>query len=240
MLFAAAVCLCAVSGCVTPLHEAVAAGNIDKASQLLSKGADPNAYTLGGRTALTIAAYNDDVPTASMLIEHGARPNTLSWFTPLHVAVARADVEMVKLLLASGADVNVSRCGFYPIHMNTSMVRVGFAVDWALNGHLWDTKLYPKADAVDDLGGGGQKEQIEVMQLLIQNGADINARDSYGCTALHYVAMSGDKALALCLIEKDAHMNVKDNYGRTPLNLAQISKKTEMAALLKEHGGKDR
>ena len=72
---------------------------------------------------------------------------------------------------------------------------------------------------------------IEVVKQHFANGADVNAKDKYGRTPLHYAV---DREIAELLIANGANVNAKDGDGETPLDLTN----TEIADLLREHGGK--
>jgi len=57
----------------------------------------------------------------------------------------------------------------------------------------------------------------EVGLALIEAGADVNAKDSYGVSCLMFSAITGSNDLILGLIEKGADVNARDNYGRSTL-----------------------
>jgi ankyrin repeat protein len=81
----------------------------------------------------------------------------------------------------------------------------------------------------------GQKEVIE---LLVEEGADINAKagDESGGTPLHWVAGMGRTDFAGVLLEAGAEVNARDNYQGTPLHAAAAFGQTEAARMLIEKG----
>ena len=75
---------------------------------------------------------------------------------------------------------------------------------------------------------------IEIVELLINNEVDVNAKDKYGCTPLHDAAEYSHLEIAEMLINRAPDMNALDNNGDTPLDLAN----GETADLIRKHGGK--
>ena len=73
----------------------------------------------------------------------------------------------------------------------------------------------------------------------IQNGADVNAKDIYGWTALMWVAVRGHTETARVLIQNGADVNARDIHGYTALMTAEEWGHTETANLLRSYGAKE-
>ena len=75
---------------------------------------------------------------------------------------------------------------------------------------------------------------LELMDWLITQGADINARDEYDRTPLHYHAQVNDVERVALLLERGADIEAQDKYKNTPLHFAEYN--AETAQLLIEKG----
>lgn len=59
-----------------------------------------------------------------------------------------------------------------------------------------------------------------MVQILIANGANVNAADQDGCTPLHCAAHNGHKEIAELLLDKGANIDAVDKVKITPLHAA--------------------
>ena len=116
--------------------------------------------------------------------------------TALHLAAAGYRVEMVRLLLAAGADPNSARNRrrSSPLH---------YAADGYITGPAWDPG-----------------RQVETLQLLLGAGADVNAQDQNGATALHRAVRTRCAAAALYLLSAGSDPTRRNKSGSTPFHLA--------------------
>lgn len=91
----------------TLLYNAALGGNIKVTNLLLKLGADPNIKNTNGDTPLRVASKLDSIGIAKSLIQHGAKiSNTGNSVTNIWSAACENNINMVKLLIKSGADIN--------------------------------------------------------------------------------------------------------------------------------------
>jgi ankyrin repeat protein len=81
----------------------------------------------------------------------------------------------------------------------------------------------------------GHKEAVEV---LLENGSDIEAREDTGRTSLHAASFRGQLQVVEFLVAKGAKINAQTKDGKTPLDWAVLSQKSDVANFIRENGGK--
>ena len=155
-------------------------------------------------------------------------------------AASDGDLAGVQAELDKGADVNAkNKDGWTPLNFATDGGHKEVAELLIANG--------ADVNAKDDQGStplkfAAYRGQKEIVELLIAEGADVNAKDDEGGTPLHLAAWRGHKETAELLIAEGADANAKIEAGKlkgqTPLDLAVKYKQTEIADLLRKHGGK--
>eukprot|EP00051_Salpingoeca_urceolata_P022480 m.368027 g.368027 ORF g.368027 m.368027 type:complete len:311 (-) comp19976_c0_seq1:2591-3523(-) len=91
------------------LFTAVGHGHADVAEALLKGGANAAQHNIGGITPLHLALSSEDLEMVTLLLSHGADPNTAptaKGWTPLHICVLRRNAKAMELLLDAGCDLN--------------------------------------------------------------------------------------------------------------------------------------
>ena len=73
--------------------------------------------------------------------------------------------------------------------------------------------------------------------MLVENGADVTAKDKYGQTPLHLAANGGHVDIVKLFLDKGTDINAMDNNGLTPLDYATKKKYSDVMKLLKANGG---
>lgn len=179
-----------------PLHRAAGRGNIKVTKYLLAHGANPNAADGKGFTALYSAAGSDcGVSTAAALLSKGADPNVKNVYgqTALHQAASQGVPKIVELLLANKADVNsISSEGFTPLHAaacngkndtRKTVVEILLKSGANVNAKIPRSGETPLHKAIF-------RGDVEVVKLLLDHGADVNATSKFGVTSLYFARNS--------------------------------------------------
>ncbi|MCD4783719.1 MAG: ankyrin repeat domain-containing protein [Candidatus Eremiobacteraeota bacterium] len=111
-------------------------------------------------------------------------------WTPLYVAISWGEIEMVKLLIDNGADVNAKNKGITPLHG----AAIGGKTDSVMllidNGA--DVNAKDKKYGSTPLYDAAINSNLEIAKILLDNGANVNARDKDGQTLLSRVKNNTD------------------------------------------------
>ncbi|MEC7812749.1 MAG: ankyrin repeat domain-containing protein [Verrucomicrobiota bacterium] len=214
----------------TPLHRAAREGHKEVAELLIAKDADVNAKSesglLKGETPLDEAIKRKRTEVADLLRKHGGKYGSIT------VAARVGDVEALKEFLAAGVDASA----IGPLSAAASGGHKEFVELLIVNG--------ANVAAKNEYGSTPLHNAAtkEIAQLLITNGADINAKINDGSSPLIAAAMKGHKEVAELLIAKGADVNARSESvlgeGKTALDWAVEQSHTEIAFLLRKHGGK--
>jgi len=90
------------------------------------------------------------------------------------------------------------------------------------------TVTWYRSEAVEALSAFHQS----VARALVESGADVDAQNEKGTSALHNAAYHGDAGLVAYLVNAGASIDIEDDYGRTPLHLAVAAGHTNVAEIL--------
>lgn len=209
----------------------------DLAGLLLEQGADPN-ISASGYTPLHLALqirnpdvdrnpdpeqFSDPVKSNTLdsldiikaLLVYGANPNAqitkgfiglgappdmpLIGATPFFLAAKGADLPVMRLLMASGVENPL-----LPTKASTTPLMAAAGVGYQ-----------------QGRSSGSEGEALEAVKLTVELGADVNAANAGGFTALHGAAIRGANSVVQFLFDRGARLDAKDRAGRTALTIAE-------------------
>lgn len=212
----------------TILHLAAAARNAELIEFLLKdQGLKPDRTNPRGETPLHMVA---DVKTATVLLKYKAdlqvRDN--QYESPVYKAVLAGRVELVKLLLNTGADLHGNINGVTMLHVA------------ARNADVPVMELLLKAGLEVNAGGptlrrplheaarSSSPNALEAIKFLLARGASVNLRDKTNSTPLLEVVSKDPSASMLeevkLLLAHGADANAKNEEGKTPLEIAKYQR----------------
>ena len=248
----------------TALMEASAYGGVAAVELLLDRGADIEAREDGGWTALMMASEKGQVETAELLLNRGAdiEARKDSGWTVLMSASAHGGVAAVELLLDRGADIYARRDDGWTALMWASAYGQVAAVELLLDrgADIYARNEYGKT-ALAQASEKGHDEVAAVLRAwaaqffeaasngdvtfiedVLDRGADIEARNDNGLTALMLASWEGQVAAVELLLDRGADIDARDRYGDTALIWASRKGHDEVAAVLRawaaEPGGR--
>jgi len=188
-----------------------------------------------------IAVHIDKIRVITSLLDHGADVNGrntmeeprwsgaryrrhLAGATAFLLAAKSADVEVMRLLLAYGADPNIGT----EERITPLMAAAGIA--WASNQDR-----------------ASERQVLDAVKLIVEElGADVNAVSDLGETAMHAAAYRGANSVVQYLFDKGAKLDVVAVDGRTPLIIADgveygnsFAAQPQTAVLLRKLGAKE-
>jgi ankyrin repeat protein len=220
-----------------PLHEASRRGPLKAVKLLQTAGADLNARTQSGRTALFEAISNGQDDVVHFLIRSGSNANectTRSW-SLLHTAAARGSISMIRLLTSKepGLISKSTDDGETALHVAvehesleimTELIKLGSNVD----AEDWQANRPLHVVAAKGFRGG--------CELLLANRCQLDPRNSFQETPLHKACAAGHCGTVEVLIKAAADLRAPDLDNAFPLNRAAHNGHLDVVCILLDAG----
>lgn len=217
---------------------AASRGNDREIERLILKGADIDAETYEGATALIFSVANNRLAAVKALLAHDPDVNKMTFNneTPLLISVKNQYAEIAEALIRGGADIDLAdKFGATPLHYA------------AISGSfiMADLLLYYEADCNKKSNDGTTPLMAsiwagypDITDLLFQSGANLEARDNSGFTPFLIASQNGDTMVMNLLLKEGVDLYEKNNYNYNALALAIESNQKPAVELLLEKGDK--
>ena len=175
----------------TPLKYAIWGKHFDIVKLLIENGASINLIDNKNYTPINYAIFEKQFNIVKLLLEKGADFNYLNQkkYNYLQEYVRQCNRDAVKFLIKEGSDINV-------LHEN---------------GKLLDILV------IDSYGDTTFDEFEKIIELLIENGYDINSKNLKGHTALHTACIYQDTDMINIFLRNGANVHSEDNDGENPI-----------------------
>ena len=222
-------------------------GNTDIVELLVKYGADVNVPDSKGYALLPQATLAGQLEVVQLLLDAGAdvhgimTARTLAGFTgeqtALVIAADRGHIEIVKLLIAYGVDVNQISGTYKGVALHLAAWENHPEIVQILLDNGADPDVYNTWDLGETpLHYAVRNHSYAAVQALLEGGADMDIRFRLGKTALMEVIRSRNIEMATIILDEGADPNLQDDAGNTALHYAVSARQSEIIPILIEHG----
>jgi len=224
---------------ITALMVASRFGFAEIAELLLDARTQIDKQDARGAPALCFAAQNGHHGIAKLLLDRGANPlfNTIDGITFLYAAVAGGNADIVKLALRYPYQINARwKDGTTPLLLAAMKRRPDIAETLLDLGA--DVNI-PNLDGTMPLIAAAPDDDFpapvgtKLLSLLIKRGANVNAADNSGWTALMGASLYGDLEAVKLLVHAGANVSAADVHGRTAISLALEANHPDVLSFLR-------
>lgn len=205
------------SDCFTPLHMAAKVGHSLIVGLLVQYEANTNALCPDGHSAIFYASAGGHLSAVEKLLSSEPMPNVdlggPSTDLPLHITLYYDYLEITEVLITAKASLEAKCSGLTPVAVAVLLSRE-HALKILLSRGALPNPFFNGALAIHCAARNGFRN---VLNILLDAGADMNARDDRGLTPLHWASAMGHECVVEDLIAKGASLEIKSNSGFTPL-----------------------
>lgn len=217
-------------------------GYADLVNALIQNNADINIKNKRNYTALLYAAdiwarqgigiYDSNFNVVELLVMAKADVNAVNNYgwSPLFFAADNSNSDVVAFLVDNGADINaVSSEGVTPLLIANDVDSVKILCKTTNINKPNDSGITPL------IGFSMRDISVEAINILLENGANVNIVDKDGETALSYAIENGNFEAALILLNNNANPNLANKKAKDLANIARELGDEEVASILDQY-----
>ncbi|BET30838.1 MAG: ankyrin repeat domain-containing protein [Wolbachia endosymbiont of Ephestia elutella] len=211
----------------TPLHFAAQEGNSNMVQFLLDKGANIEAQDAYNRKPLHIAVDVNRLNVVNLLLDRGANLKATDMYgkTSLDLAIQKGYEDIVEVLKQK--QLNLDKELLIAAEKG-DLEKVRESIRRGANVNIQDRQGWtPLFWAI-------QKNNFNIIELLLDNSADIKVKDNEGWTPLHWAVQLGSLNVVKYFVEKGADVNALTADGRAPLDIAKDKGHNKIVEYLEE------
>lgn len=222
------------------LSTAALSGNTDVITFLLDKGADVNARNRDGGTALHSAAFLGRADAVKLLLDRGLDASISNYQGGSAIDAAKVDWGITEGIIRL-IQIDVEEAEVKAGRVKVVRLLSGRTKNASQSHNLWKASANGDISAVNKaLGSGADLEALDsqfrlsplgwaaisgksnVVKLLLEKGANVNAKGGDGSTALHSAAFLGHVEAVKLLLANGADKTIKKDDGMTALDVTQV------------------
>lgn len=159
----------------------------------------------------------------------------------IHIASRLGKLALVRLLLKAGASPNAKTTydEYRPLHsVAISDHRRGdIAKELLAQGASVDARSDEDTMEITPLMRASMDGNLPVVRVLIEHGANVNARSLDGKTPLYYAVIHGHAKIVQFLLNHGANVNIPNTNGKLPIHV--VGKSSTIAKILVKHGAQN-
>ena len=213
---------------IKKLLEVVRAGDRSGLEAMLADDPELGRYrSPNGSSLLSLMAYMGHSELADVIQKRGVKPDIFE-------ASALGDLPAVQAAVArNAAETNAyAPDGFFPLSL-AAYFGHRTVVEFLLKNGADVHAAARNAQKVTALHAAASRGDLEIVRMLLQAGADPNARQEGGFVPLHSAAQNGNVPVAELLLKHGAKADARDDKGKTSAEVAEEAKHGELAARLR-------
>jgi ankyrin repeat protein len=231
-------------GAVINSDIAIMLENHELVKHYLDLGLDPNSKiqkgSNKGETYLLTAITTKNIAMVELLLNYGARlieKNESTNVLPLHRASAIGCLDICRLLIANGTDINAQ--GSFeqtPLHLAVQYGHTDVVKLLVIHGANINVKNESKSTP---LFAATYRQSLEIVECLLANGAEVNLVDAAGLTPLlcAFQKKAGGDEIIRLLVNCGANVNVRSSRnGCSPLHIAVAQNNKNIVEFLLDNG----